>query len=71
MSASTFNTLTPPKGVNYSTEIICAFGLHAKYEEENPEDGSSLKTETKNKKINFYFSNIRSYTIKNHNWEES
>src|SRR5437763_6622184 len=26
--------LTPPEGVNYFTEIFCAFSLHAEYEEE-------------------------------------
>src|SRR6185437_2574858 len=42
--------LSPPEGVNYSTEIFCAFGLHAEYEEEVPKDRPSSKTETKNKK---------------------
>ena len=38
-SASTFNVLTPPEGVNYSIKIIFAFGLHVKYEEESTEYG--------------------------------
>ena len=63
--------LTPPEGVNYSTGIFCASGLHAEYEEEVPKDRPSSKTETKNKKINFYFSNVRPYAMKNYNWGES
>ena len=42
--------LTPPEGVNYSTEIFCASGLHAEYEEESLENRFSSRTETKNKK---------------------
>src|SRR5438270_6653829 len=42
--------LTPPEGVNYSTEIFCASGLHAEYEEEVLKDRPLSKTETKNKK---------------------
>jgi len=42
--------LSPPEGVNYSTGIFCASGLHAEYEEEVPKDRPSSKTEMKNKK---------------------
>src|SRR5213080_1657236 len=60
--------LSPPEGVNYSTEIICAFGLHAEYEEEYI--GPQQEPKRKIKKI-FYFSTVRPYAMKNHNWEES
>src|SRR5207248_9058086 len=42
--------LTPPEGVNYSTEINCAFGLHAEYEEEYIGPQQEPK-----RKINFLF----------------
>ena len=41
--------LTPPEGVNYSTEIICAFGLHAEYEEEYIGPQQEPKRKIKNK----------------------
>jgi len=61
--------LNPPEGVNYSTEIICAFGLHAEYEEEYIGLQQEPKRKIKNKI--FYFSTVRPYAMKNHNWEES
>src|SRR5205814_10708667 len=44
--------LTPPEGVNYSTEIFCASCLHAEYEEEYIEPQQEPK---RKKKINFLF----------------
>src|SRR2546423_4097770 len=41
--------LSPPESVNYSTEIICTFGLHAEYEEEYKEPQQELKRKIKNK----------------------
>jgi len=41
--------LTPPEGVNYSTEIKCAFGLHAEYEEEYIGPQQEPKRKIKNK----------------------
>ena len=61
--------LTPPEGVNYSTEIICAFGLHAEYEEEYIGPQQEPKRKIKNKI--FYFSTVRPYAMKIHNWGES
>ena len=48
-SALTFVALSPPEGVNYSTEIICAFGLHAEYEEKYIELQQEPKRKIKNK----------------------
>src|SRR5947207_10499108 len=41
--------LTPPEGVNYSTKIIFAFGLHAEYEEEYIGPQQEPKRKIKNK----------------------
>ena len=41
--------LTPPEGGNYSTEIICTFGLHAEYEEEYIGPQQEPKRKIKNK----------------------
>src|SRR5437763_7956777 len=51
--------LTPPEGVNYSTEIICAFGLHAEYEEEYIGPQQELKRKIKNKFLFFYHQTVR------------
>src|SRR5207245_6135571 len=50
--------LTPPEGVNYSTEIICAFGLHAEYEEEYIGPQQEPKRKIKNK-LFFYRQTVR------------
>src|SRR5437764_3884143 len=47
--------LTPPEGVNYSTGIICASGLHAEYEEEVPKDRPRQKPKRKTKNKFFIF----------------
>ena len=47
--------LSPPEGVNYSTGIFCASGLHTEYEEESSENGPSSRTEMKNKNKFFIF----------------
>src|SRR6185437_357256 len=49
--------LTPPEGVNYSTEIFCAFGLHAEYEEEYIGPQQEPKRKIKNKFFIFLPSN--------------
>src|SRR5439155_25515639 len=52
-------TLTLPEGVNYSTEIICAFGLHAEYEEEYIGPQQEPKRKIKNKFLFFYRQTVR------------